>query len=291
MRPTWALMELIQEAAKYLDAKGVSSARLDAELLMAHTLGCTRVDLYINFDKPLSPQEVDRFRHLIKRRASREPVAYIVGKKEFWSLEFMVNPHVMVPRPDTETLVEAALKELKEFSSGPPLKAADIGTGCGAIAIALAKELGPRVLWIATDISSQALDTARRNASFHEVSGLIEFLEGDLFGPLGTEARLTIIVSNPPYIPTEELEALEPEIKLHEPKIALDGGEDGLCIIRRLISEAPAVLTPGGKLLMEVGASQRAKVEELLKGNAAWVEWGWYYDLGARSRVVWARRG
>lgn len=294
MSPPWSLLELVREAAGYLAQKGVASPRLDAELLLAHTLGCRRIDLYLRFDQPVSKPELERFRELVARRARREPVAYITGLKEFWSLEFKVSPQVLIPRPETETLVEAALEELRWAlgSSTGPLWALEIGTGSGAVALSLAKELGPSVLWVATDISAGALEVARCNAQDLGVEGWIRFVQGDLLEPLDVGGpKLRLILSNPPYVPTGLIKELEPEIRCHEPIQALDGGQDGLAVIRRILEQAPVRLMPRGVLMLEVGDGQTHAIEEILGSDHRWQQWGWRLDLAGKPRVIWARRG
>lgn len=289
MKPAWTLLELIREASAYLAKKGVSSPRLDTELLMARVLGCSRVDLYLRFDQPLTKQELDSFRELLRRRAKREPLAYILGAKEFWSLSLRVNPSVLIPRPETETLVEAALEELKEAvkKESLPISALELGTGSGAIVIALARELGASVSWWATDISREALEVARWNARELGVQGRIKFLEGDLWEALESDQhRFRLVISNPPYIPTALIQQLEPEIRCYEPSLALDGGPDGLAVIRRIIEQAPHRLVPGGMLVMEVGEAQSELLDEILGKDSRWGKWGWRKDLGGRPRAL-----
>jgi len=291
MKPSWTLLELIREASAYLAKKGVSSPRLDTELLMACVLGCSRVELYLRFDQPLTKEELDRFRELLRRRARREPLAYILGAKEFWSLSLRVNPSVLIPRPETETLVEVALEELKEAvrKESLPISALELGTGSGAIVIALARELGASVSWWATDISREALEVARWNARELGVQGWIRFLEGDMWEALEPgQGRFRLVISNPPYVPTALIQQLEPEIRCYEPALALDGGHDGLALIRRIIEQAPCRLVPGGMLVMEVGEAQSELLDEILGKDSRWGKWGWRQDLGGRSRALWA---
>ncbi len=291
MKPSWTLLELIREASAYLAKKGVSSPRLDTELLMACVLGCSRVELYLRFDQPLTKQELDRFRELLRRRARREPLAYILGAKEFWSLSLRVSPSVLIPRPETETIVEVALEELKKAvrKESLPISALELGTGSGAIAIALARELGASVSWWATDISREALEVARWNARQLGVQGWIKFLQGDMWEALEPDQRrFRLVISNPPYIPTALIQQLEPEIRCYEPALALDGGHDGLALIRRIIEQAPCRLVPGGMLVMEVGEAQSELLDEILGKDSRWGKWGWRQDLGGRLRALWA---
>lgn len=287
------LMELVRQAAEFLGKKGIKTPRLDAELLLAHALGCRRIDLYLRFDELLTEKEVDAFRELLRRRAKREPLAYITGLKEFWSIPLRVDPRVLIPRPETETLVEAALEELKKAPSlgEGRLKAAEIGTGSGAVVIALAKEMGKTVTWKATDISGEALEVARSNARLFDLENTIEFLEGDGIEALLGHGIFNLIVSNPPYVPTREIDTLEPEVRLYEPRVALDGGPDGTRVIAKLLKEAHFLLASGGVLLMEVAPQLKGKVEDMVSGMREWAQWGWKEDLAGRPRVVWLRKG
>lgn len=294
MSPPWSLLELVREAAGYLARKGVASPRLDAEILLAHVLGCRRIDLYLRFDQPVSEPELDRFRELVSRRGHREPVAYITGLKEFWSFEFKVTPQVLIPRPETETLVEAALEELRGAmgSCAGPLWAMEIGTGSGAVALSVAKEMGPSVLWVATDISREALSLASHNARQLGVDQWVWFLQGDLLSSLLPKSeKFHLILSNPPYVRTDCIRHLEPEISSYEPLEALDGGVDGLRIVTRLLEEAGEHLVAGGALMLEVGEDQTVAVENILESQLGWSEWGWRRDLAGKPRVIWARKG
>ncbi len=291
MRPSWTLLELVKEASAYLAKKGVSSSRLDAELLMGHVLGCSRVELYLRHDQPVTEKELGCFRELLRRRARREPVAYILETKEFWSLRLKVNPSVLIPRPETETLVEVALEMLKDAAENEPLPihALELGTGCGAIAIALASEMGPSISLVATDISQEALDLARFNACELGIQGCIRFLKGDLWEPVESEQHsFRLVVANPPYIPTAMIQQLEPEIRCYEPRVALDGGNDGMTVIRRILQRAPEKLMPGGMLVVEVGDGQSHCLDEILCQDKRWKKWGWRQDLTGKPRVLWA---
>jgi len=237
--------ELIQRSASWLAARGFDSARLEAELLLAHVLRTERLRLYLDSDKPLIESEVDAFRELLKRRARGEPAAYITGAKEFYGIAFEVTPEVLIPRPETELIVDRA-RTLK------PARLLDVGTGSGCIAVACAVRL-PEAAVVATDISSAALAVAERNAGGAGVSERIEFREGDLLGPIGADERFDLIVSNPPYVARG---AALPEVDLHEPHLALYPGQTGLEILERLIPDARAHLADGGTLLVEIGEEQ-----------------------------------
>ena len=246
-------------------------------MLLASTLDLDRVGLYINFERPLDATELASFRELVQRRALREPVQYILGEAEFWSLPFDVSPAVLVPRADTEVLVEEALARLEGSA-----KVLDVGTGSGAIAIALAHER-PEAQVTALDCSEPALDVARGNASKNAVIDRVTFLLGDLSDlPVGP---FDIVVSNPPYIPTADCEQLMLEVRNHEPRLALDGGEDGLEAYRHLADQAEKILIPGGWLLVEVGIGQASDVESLFK-TAGLTEISHREDYSRIPRVV-----
>ena len=242
----WTPLKLLGWTQGFFAQKGVDAPRLTAELLLAHALSCDRVRLYLDFDKPLGDPELGRYRELVRRRADGEPTAYLTGVREFHGHRLSVDARVLVPRPETELLVEAALAEL----AGRPEGAAvlDLGTGSGALAIALA--LGrPGARVTAVDVSPGALTVARANAA--ALGAAVTFLEGDLFAPLPAAAHFDLIVSNPPYVPAGELAGLSREVR-REPRLALDGGPDGLSVLRRLVAAAPRYLTPGGVLLLEM---------------------------------------
>ena len=233
---SWTIKELLLVTADYLKKKDIDSPRLTSEILLAHQLDIDRVTLYLNFDQPLTEKELSGYRTLIKRRIKHEPLQYITGTQEFWSLDFVVNSQVLIPRPETELLVELAIERLKALPDlGNHLpNIVDLGTGCGAIAISLAKEIGKTKIW-ATDISLAAIDIARINAEKHGVSEKIEYTQGDLWQPLeGKGATFDLIVSNPPYVSSEEYEDLPPEVRSYEPRLALDGGEGGFYFIREI---------------------------------------------------------
>jgi release factor glutamine methyltransferase len=256
----WTVQRIIRWTAEYFQTKGLDNPRLEAEVLLAHLLGIDRMGLYLNYDRPLKEEERQVYREMIQRRMAGEPPAYIVGSKEFWSLCFAVNPDCLIPRPETEHLVEEAVRIGKGLK--PPLRVLEIGHGCGAIAIALAKELDCAEI-VATDISAGACSLAQENAEAHGVMGRVRFVLGDLF-PVG-EKSFGLICSNPPYIPTAEVLQLAPEIRDYEPLTALDGGEDGLSFFRRIALGAPAFLVAGGWLLLEMGQGQAAQVAAILQ--------------------------
>lgn len=298
-----AVTDYLQLATGYLQNCGSESARLDAELLLGHVLGLDRMSLYVNFDRPLEPAEVDRFRDALRKRCQGTPVAYIVGQRDFLSASLAVNSAVLIPRPETELLVEAVLQQLpaadKSGGEHEPAEAryiiADIGTGSGAIAIGLAMTL-PDARLVAVDVSADALRVAQRNAQSHAVADQIEFFAGDLLTPLlvppGADkykGRLDVVVSNPPYITTDEWQRLPAEVRDFEPRVALDGGVDGLSLYRRLIPAAVDALKPGGLLAVEIGADQAAAVRRLLD-DGAWTDVQLLQDYAGHDRIVLARK-
>ncbi|MCA1797656.1 MAG: peptide chain release factor N(5)-glutamine methyltransferase [Geobacteraceae bacterium] len=257
MSGEWSVLEVVRWTTTYLQEKGVDNPRLDAELLVGSALHKDRVGLYLSYDQPLEQSELDTIRALVKRRALREPLQYILGYTEFWSLPFRVGPEVLIPRADTEVLVEEGLKVLEQ-REGTVL---DVGTGSGAIAVALAHTAGVRVH--AVDISPTALEIARANAATNEVGELVTFAPADLHALNGGGYRM--VVSNPPYVTWAQMCELMPEVKQHEPELALNGGEDGLGAYRSLARQADSLLEPEGWLLVEVGVDQADAVGDIFK--------------------------
>lgn len=290
-----SLLDYLNLAVEFLGSKGIEGARLDAELLLAEALELSRVELYTNYDRPLLTDEVDRFRDLLRRRAAREPVAYILGHREFWSLDLCVDRRVLIPRPETEVLVETALKavsgELLKQPAARELRVIsdrvlDIGTGSGAVAVALAVEL-PEASVLATDTSAAVLEVAPVNAERHGVSERIEFRHGDLFDAVDDGESFDVIVSNPPYCLESELPGLEPEVREWEPLAALVSGPEGTELAARIIDEAPRYLKPGGWLLIEVG-TQAAAVRTLFE-HGGWHGLQVFRDLAGHDRVFAAQ--
>ncbi len=284
----WQLGELLQTTAAFLGSKGSLSPRLDAELLLAEVLGCTKVQLYVNFERQMSPAELDSYRELVRRRARHEPVAYILQRREFYGLMLKSTPAALIPRPETEHLVDAAREAAQRlWPSESPLAVADIGCGSGAIGLALAKNL-PAAEIAAVDISPDALALARENAESLGLADQISFFQGDLLEPLaGRDFHL--ICANLPYIPSEEMAGLMPDVGLHEPHLALDGGPEGLSLIARLIKDAPAQLKPEGRLLLEIWPSCLPRLTQIAAEASLTVEDS-IRDLAGFQRVAIIRR-
>ena len=299
---TWTTLELLRWATGYFKDKGVSEPRASAEVLLAHTLGVSRLDLYLRYDQPLNAEELARFKALVVRRRDGEPVAYLTGRREFWSLDFHVTPAVLIPRPETETLVAAALevareaeqKETPQKTENRKQKTSstqglEVGVGSGAVVVALAKEL-PRMDWVAVDLSWEALAVARDNARRHGVDGRIHFLRTDLLGGIQPQAVFTVLVANLPYVPRRQWERLPREIKDFEPRQALWGGEDGLSLIRPLIQQAHQYVRGGGWVLLEVADGQAPEVVTLMHQTGAYEYVEAIKDFSGSERVVRARR-
>lgn len=282
MRETWTVLDLLKWTANYFAGKGIENGRLDAELLLAEILQLSRIGLYLDFDRPVNSDELAAFRVLIERRARREPIAYILGRCEFWSLTFKVGPDVLIPRSDTETLVAAALKVLP-----PGGTLLDIGVGSGAIALAIAHER-PDVQVEGLDLSPAALVLAAENAQLLGLAARVTLRQGDLFA-LDNSGQYDVIVSNPPYIAIGEQTTLMPEVRDFEPALALFAGDDGLDCYRALIPAARAALRNSGTLLVEVGAGQAAAVAELF-AVAGYADIFTNRDLAGIERVVGGRK-
>ena len=281
-------------AVERLSLAGVESPPLDAACLLEAALGVPRWRIVVDACEPISCGDVDRLESMLARREAREPIAYIVGVKEFWSLPLAIGPGVLIPRPETETLVEAALQKIgSEFRvQSLGLRILDLGTGCGAIALALASELPGARIW-GVDRSREALRIARRNAGRLGFEHRVHFLAGDLFGPLRTIRQgggFDLIVSNPPYVPSRVLPSLPTEIVAYEPHEALDGGPDGLHYHRRIIEAAPGFINEGGWLALEVGESQAPAVRSLIDTTRAFGAPEVRQDLAGRDRVMLAQR-
>jgi len=281
------LKTALQAAVRYLEDEAVGSARMNAEVLLMFTLGCDRAYLYAHPERALDEREVESYRAVLDERARGVPAQYITGHQEFWGLDLIVSPAVLIPRPETEHLVETVV-ELAQ-APGEGLRIIDVGTGSGAIALALAHELPAAEVW-AADISAAALDVARANAARLELGPRVRFVESDLLAAIDPQLRFDFVVSNPPYVGEGEEDKVQREVKKFEPRIAVFAGLDGLDIIERMVPQALAALKPSGWLLMEIGYTQEAQVRALLERHHAWTELRTVPDLQGIPRVVAARR-
>ena len=290
------VLEGIQKSTEFLAKKDVESPRLQAELLLAHVLKSPRMKLYLNFERALTDGETDAFREFVKRRAQREPLQHITGSTSFCGLEIAVNRHVLVPRPETELLAELGWQWLGEHRTSnaehrtpnEDLTALDFGTGSGCIAIALAAKC-PAAKIVAIDVSPDALIIAKQNAEANKASDRIEFLQTDGFAKLPKDASFDLIISNPPYIPSAEIETLDPEVRDFDPRGALDGGTDGLDFYRRLATEARDFLKPDGKIMVEFGDGQGASISKLFE-EQNWIVEALRDDYTRRQRILIARK-
>ncbi len=255
----WTIRRVLEWTTGHLQKHGSETPRLEAEILLAHSQKCKRIELYTNYDLELTDAVRAAMRDLVNQRAKHEPVAYLVGYREFLSLEFRVTKDVLIPRPETETLVLEAIAVLKPLPTPAVL---DLCTGSGCVALAMAKNC-PAATVTATDISPAALAIAAENATKHKVSERVAFLEGDLFAAVPGEMLFDVILSNPPYIPSAEIATLDADVQQYEPRLALDGGGDGLDVIRRILAEAKAYLKPGGWLMFEFTPEQAATIQAL----------------------------
>jgi release factor glutamine methyltransferase len=284
--------EALVKARVFFADAGLENASLDAEVLLMHLLGIERAGLYMRFDYVLTLEEAKAYRCLIERRVKGEPVAYLTGHKEFMGMDFIVNPAVLVPRPETEILVERALKFL-EGKPGEELLVLDIGTGSGAIAVSMAR-MNSRLRVYAVDCSRDALVLAQHNAAIHGVAGRIHFFHGDLLYPLSNlalEGKADLIAANLPYVPSGDISGLPVDVRSYEPQIALNGGLDGLDIYRRLLSGAGDLLKSGGLLMLEIGPGQAdVLVQEITGMGMVWCCGEIVFDYAGRERVVLAEK-
>ena len=282
----WTILKLLQWTTDYFQRNKVAESRASAEVLLAHLLSQDRLFLYLNYDRPMEAEELAAFRTLVKRRLSGEPNQYITGIQEFWSLPFRVNPDVLIPRPETEVLLETVLDFLR--SSHHAVRVLDLGTGSGAIAVSLARELS-LISIVATDSSMASLKVAHDNALLNQIDSKIHFVCADMFSAFSSaSAKFTVVATNPPYLSHAEFSRLPPEIRDYEPHQALDGGPDGLAAIRRIIKEAPALLSPAGALIMEIGADQAESVSALVKDSQHYKSYQIIRDLSGLHRVLLA---
>jgi release factor glutamine methyltransferase len=278
-------MEVVKWTTAYFCSHRIERARSEVEILLAHTLGIRRIDLYLNHDQPLCEHELKRFKTLIKRRLDSEPVAYITGTREFWSLPLVVTPSVLIPRPETECLVEAVLPFLDDPDS-PPKRVLDMGTGSGAIIIALAHE-HPEHHYVGMDRSVEALHIARQNARTHKLADRTDWFCGNWDTALAPERdSFDLIVSNPPYIRSSDMNRLQPEIRNHEPQMALDGSGDGLQCIRRIIASAHRYLKAGGLIALEIGDEQAQQVQSIARDAGRYEPLEIIQDYSGHDRVA-----
>ncbi|HEV2327180.1 MAG TPA: peptide chain release factor N(5)-glutamine methyltransferase [Verrucomicrobiae bacterium] len=276
------VLETIQKSTEFLSKKGIKSPRLQAELLLAHLLKMPRMKLYLNFERALTEQETNTLREFVKRRGQREPLQHITGSTSFCGFEIAVDRRALVPRPETEILAELGWTFLSTLSPGKT--ALDLGTGTGCIAIALAAKC-PDARITASDASADALALAAENARTTKMATRIEFLNGNGFGALPGDARFNLIISNPPYIPTAEIESLEPEVRDFDPRAALDGGADGLNFYRMLAGQARQLLKSGGKIMVEFGDGQASAIQNLFE-NENWIVEAIKDDYSQRARIL-----
>lgn len=284
----WTIGRLLTWTTDYLKQHGADSPRLDAEVLLAHVRGCPRIQLYANFEEVAADDLRARFRELVKKRAEGMPVAYLVGKREFFSLDFKVTPDVLIPRPETEHVVMAVLDRIKG-ANREATEVCDMCTGSGCIAIAIAKH-APTATITAVDLSPAAIAVAQENAAAHGVADRVTFLESDLFGAVAGDKQFDIIAANPPYISSKECEALPQTIRDYEPRSALDGGEEGMDILNRLVAQAIKHLRPGGSLIVEISPFLVKNVSELVVKSGSYESPEVIKDLAGHGRVVVAKR-
>ncbi len=280
----WTVQRLLKWTEEYLRGKGLASPRLEGEQLVAHLLGVNRLDLYLDPHRPLHPEELATFKGMVKRRIKGEPLQYITGKQGFWKHEFVVNPRVLIPRRESEVLVQVTLETLRDWDAPLIL---DVGTGSGCLIISILADL-PNAVGIAADISLDALRIAKKNAAHIKVTDRLALVQGDLLAPFKEEA-FHAIISNPPYVAEEEWNSLPKEVRGYEPSHALKGGKGGLFYLNALVSKAWRHLLPNGFLALEIGWQQRHKVEDLFEGKP-YTGVSFFPDLEGRDRVVLARR-
>jgi len=287
---TWTIQKLLNWVTEYFTGKGVDAPRLSAELLLSHVLGMKRIELYTQFDQPVAKPKLDELRGLVKRAGGHEPVAYLIGKTEFYSLELDISNDCLIPRPETELLVQRAIEFLRTRHGTQFV--CDLCTGSGCVAVAIAKNV-PEARVIATDISAAALEVAARNVDKHRLVERITLLQGDLFEPLVKPLdveQFDLIVCNPPYVSAAEYEMLDKNVKEYEPKIALFAGDDGLDVYRRIIEKADQFLKPEAVLMLEIGYAQGPAVKELLEQTEAFAEITIEKDVHDNDRIVIAKR-
>jgi release factor glutamine methyltransferase len=282
---SWTIGGLLDWTARFLGKKGSEFPRLDTEVLLAHALGCKRIELYTRYDEPAGDDARERFRDLVRRRVEGCPVAYLVGRKEFFALPFEVTPAVLIPRPESEFVVMECLRLAKGLAEPTVL---DVGTGSGNLAVAVAsRHPGARVT--AVDLSPEALAVAARNAERNGVAARVRFLEGDLFAPLGPGDQFDFVLSNPPYIAREDMGNLPVGVRAYEPHLALNGGPGGYVVFDRLLAGAAERLRPGGYLIVEIGAPQEGPARQRLQDRPGFELAETIHDYSGHPRVLCAR--
>lgn len=283
----WTILALLRWSEDYFKKLEIDSPRLTAEILICHVLDIRRIDLYLQFDRPLNLRELAAYKKLVQRRALREPVAYITGRKGFWELEFEVDSNVLIPRPDTETLLSSALQVIsRKKRAGHFIRVLELGTGSGAVIVSIAAALENNCVFYATDVSCAALDVARKNHRVLTGNKHINFVSGAWFSCFKRKPSFDLIISNPPYIPTADIASLQPEIREYEPFAALDGGDDGLDSIRHIIGLAWEFLHPEGILLLEMGAEQKKGIKEIVSTYSQYKSSHFIKDEAGHNRVV-----
>jgi len=286
----WTIQKLLNWTTEYLTQKGVDAPRLSAELLLSSVLGLKRIELYTQYNRVVEEEHLAKLRELVKRAGRHEPIAYLVGKTEFYSIEFDVTPDCLIPRPETELLVQRAIEFLRQRTG--PRHVCDLCTGCGTIAVAVAKNV-PDARVVATDLSEAALGVAARNVTKHQLEERVELFHGDLFEPLIPQLDVTpfdLIACNPPYVSAAEYEELEKNVKDYEPRVALYGGQDGLDIYRRICEQVGRFLKPDGALILEISYTQGPAVKKLLEKTKLFTQVTVEKDLLKNDRVVIATR-
>jgi release factor glutamine methyltransferase len=284
----WTIQKLLTWVTEYLTQKGVDAPRLSAELLLSHVLGLKRIELYTQYNRLVPQEQLVQLRGLVRRAGEHEPVAYLVGRTEFYSLEVEVTPDCLIPRPETELLVQQSIELLRKRTG--PHDVCDLCTGCGIVAVAIARNV-PDAKVLATDLSEAALAVAARNVEKHQVQDRIELRHGDLFDPLVPRLdQFDLMACNPPYVSAAEYETLDRNVRDYEPRLALYAGRDGLDVYRRIVPKVDQFLKPDGVLLLEIGYQQGPAVRELLEGTGAFAPIRIDKDLQGHDRVVTAQR-
>ena len=285
----WTIGRLLNWTTEYLESKGSDEARLEAQLLLCHALDCQKIQLYTRFEETIDDQKRTKFRELVKQRASGIPVAYLLGTREFYSMEFAVTPDVLIPRPETEHLVIETLDRLKSRAGEEGVRVLELGTGSGIIAVTVAKH-AKQVTVLATDISDKALAVAAQNAEKHRVAERIEFAQGDLFAAVPDGETFDILVSNPPYVAQAERSMMDPQVIAHEPHVALFAEEDGTAVLRQILEQGADYLKPGGWLLLEFSPMIAARVAKIAEATGHYQQISIGKDLAKHDRYLVAQK-